>query len=133
TDNVRKKGVIFVKKMYRLLTACMVVMMLTGSLYAQSELAKNQVPNEAQLEMVQSAVEQYKEDNNGIVPIKTKENDVSLYEKYVVDCIKLREDKYLAEIVGTAYENGGVYQYVLNDPEDAVALKLIDLRLTDKL
>jgi len=122
-----------VKKLYRLLTSCMVVMMLTGCLYPQSELAKNQVPNEAQLEMVQSAVEQYKENNNGIVPIKTKENDVSLYEKYVVDFTKLREEQYLAEIPGTAYENGGVYQYVLIDPEDAVAVKLIDLRLTDKL
>src|SRR5690625_2972875 len=109
-----------------LLGTIMLVFILSGCLYPQSELAKNQVPNEAQLEMVQNAVDNYREMTDGLVPIKTKPSDVDIYEKYVIDFTTLQESNLISEIPGTAYENGGVYQYVLVTPDDDPRVKLID-------
>lgn len=108
-------------------------LILSGCLYPQSELSKNQIPNEDQLASVESAVLQYKEQSNGLVPIKTMPNDAPLYEKYIIDFTTLREAQLLSEIPGTAYENGGFYQYVLLTPEDNPRVRLIDLRVTEKI
>src|SRR5699024_6607384 len=113
--------------------AVLLVGLLSGCLYPKNELAKNQVPNEAQLDMVQTAVLQYVEETNGLVPIKTKSNDVDIYEKYLVDFSLLKEHQLLSEIPGTAYENGGVYQYTLVTPEEDPRVKLIDLRMTEEI
>src|SRR5690606_26642624 len=83
--------------------------------------------------MVQTAVLQYVEETNGLVPIKTKSNDVDIYEKYLVDFSLLKEHQLLSEIPGTAYENGGVYQYTLVTPEEDPRVKLIDLRMTEEI
>ncbi len=109
------------------------IFLLTGCLYPKSELAKNQMPNEQQLEMVQIAVDQYKEDSGGLVPIKTKDSDTSIYEKYLIDFSVLKDEHYIDEIPGTAFENGGVYQYVILNPEENLQVKLLDLRTTEKL
>lgn len=107
--------------------------LLSACLYPQSELAKNQVPNDAQLEMVQTAVDQYRENTGGLLPIKTKDSDVAIYEKYLIDFSVLKEEQLIADIPGTAYENGGVYQYTIIDPEEDPQVKVIDLQVTEKL
>src|SRR5690625_3868488 len=109
------------------------IYLLTGCLYPKSELAKNQMPNEQQLEMVQIAVDQYKEDSGGLVPIKTKDSDTSIYEKYLIDFSILKDEHYIDEIPGTAFENGGVYQYTIVDPDEEPQVKLLDLRMTEEL
>lgn len=120
--------------MRKFFIVCIVVLFtLSGCLYPQNELAKNQEPNEAQLEMVQTAVMQYMEATDGLIPIKTKPSDVDRYEKYLIDFTKLKEQQLLSEIPGTAYENGGVYQYIIITPEENPRVKLIDLRLTEKI
>lgn len=116
-----------------LLIMVMSTVLLSGCLYPKEELAKNQIPNESQLEMVQNAVDQYVEMTNGLVPIKTKPSDVDIYEKYLIDFTTLKENNLIAEIPGSAYENGGAYQYIIMNPEDDPQVKLIDLRITDKL
>lgn len=121
------------KKAYIIFIGLLIVGLLTGCLYPQNELAKNQIPNEAQLDMVQTAVLQYVEETNGLVPIKTKSSDVDIYEKYLIDFSLLKEHQLLSEIPGTAYENGGVYQYIIVTPEDVPRVKLIDLRLTEEI
>jgi hypothetical protein len=108
-------------------------MLLSGCLYPEEELAKNQVPNEDQLEMVQSAVEQYQETSGGLVPIRTKDSDTPIFEKYLVDFSKLKEVSILTEIPGNAFENGGVYQYTIIRPEKKPRVKLIDLRITEAI
>lgn len=120
------------KKMNAILVLLLLVT-LTGCLYPQGELAKNKMPNEAQLEMVQTAVMGYVDETNGLVPIKTKSNDVSKYEKYLIDFSLLKEHNLLSETPGTAHENGGIYQYTIITPEEDPRVKLIDLRLTEKL
>jgi len=106
---------------------------LSGCLYPQSEMEQNKVPYEEQLEIVQSAVNEYKEDKQGLVPIRTKSSDTPIFEKYLIDFTLLKQNGNLAEIPGNAYENGGVYQYTLLTPEENPRVKLIDLRITEAI
>lgn len=111
----------------------LLISLLSGCLFPQDELAKNQVPHEDQLQMVQGAVEQFQEDSGGLLPIKTKESDVAVYEKYLIDFNMLKDQNYISDIPGNAFENGGIYQYTIIDPEEEPKVKLIDLRLTEEL
>jgi hypothetical protein len=104
--------------------------LLTGCMYPEEELAKNQIPYQDQIQAVQTAVDSFQKDNNGILPIKTKEAGTPIYQKYPIDFKKI-SPKYMAEPPGNAYENGGIFQYVLVDVETKPAVKLFDLRITD--
>lgn len=106
---------------------------LSGCLYPQNELSKNKIPNESQIEMVEEAVLAYMDETDGLIPIKTKPSDVSLYEKYLIDFSMLKDRQLLNEIPGTAYENGGIYQYTIVTPEEDPRVKLIDLRITEEI
>lgn len=121
------------KYLLSIMLLMMSVILLTGCLYPKGELAKNKIPNEEQLEMVQTAVLQYQEETDGLLPIKTKENDVDVYEKYLIDFNMLKERQLITEPPGTAYENGGVYQYGIVTPEDDTRVKIIDLRITEAI
>ncbi|SHF56995.1 hypothetical protein [Ornithinibacillus halophilus] len=109
------------------------IFVLSGCMYPNDQLSQNQVPNEQQLENVQDAVNQHKEKTNGLLPIKTKSSDTPIFEKYLIDFTSLRETNSIGEIPGNAYENGGVYQYALIHVEENPQVKLIDLRLTEKI
>lgn len=117
----------------KFLSLILFLFLLSGCLYPQSELAKNQVPHEEQLAMVQQAVEQYRDDSGGLLPIKTKDSEVAIFEKYLIDFALLKDQNYIADIPGNAFENGGIYQYTIIYPEDDPQVKLIDLRLTEQL
>lgn len=104
--------------------------LLAGCMYPQEELAKNQIPYQDQIQAVQASVDAFRKDNSGILPIKTKEAETPIYQKYPIDFRKIIP-KYMAEAPGNAYENGGVFQYVLVDVETKPAVKLFDLRITD--
>lgn len=106
---------------------------LSGCLYPNNELEQNQTPNEDQLELVQNTVEEYQDETNGLVPIKTKEADTPEFQKYLVDFTALKEEQLITETPGNAYENGGKYQYVLITPEDNPRVKLIDLEITNAI
>src|SRR5699024_5998460 len=90
-------------------------------------------PNNSQLEKVQSAVDQYHEQTDGLLPIKTKDSDTPIFQKYLIDFQALKEQNIMTEIPGTAYENGGIYQYTIMTPEDDPRVKLIDLRISDAI
>src|SRR5699024_11803954 len=91
--------------------AILLFITLSGCLFTDIKIAKNKTPNEDQINMVQTAVEQYQENTNGLLPIKTKEADVDIYEKYLIDFNMLKDNQLLSETPATAYENGGTYQY----------------------
>jgi hypothetical protein len=101
-------------------------------MYPKGELAKNQVPYKDQITSVQSAVNQFQKDSGGLLPIKTREGDTPIYQKYPIDFEKI-VPKYLSEAPGNAFENGGIFQYVLVDVETNPSVKLIDLRVTDTI
>lgn len=109
------------------------IFVLTACMYPQSELSKNQIPSETQIAEIQKAIDDYREDTGGLVPIRTKESDVPKYEKYIIDLLELKDEQYISDFPGTSYENGGLFQYVLVDPEEEASVKLIDLRISDKL
>ncbi|OLN23248.1 hypothetical protein BTO30_04575 [Domibacillus antri] len=105
---------------------------LSGCLYPDENLSQNQVPYEDQLQAVQSAVDQFQSEQGGILPIKTKEGNPPIYEKYPVDFRKI-SPQYMAEPPGNAFESGGIYQYVLVDVETDPTVKLIDLRIAEHI
>lgn len=118
------------KKIFSLL---ILIVILSGCMFPNDKLEKNKVPNEDQLLTVQNAVEDFAEDSGGPLPIKTKNADIDLYEKYPIDFSKLKESGFLSEIPGNAYENGGIYSYMIVNPEDNPEVKLIDLQLSEKV
>ncbi|MFE7152032.1 hypothetical protein ACFVIJ_16925, partial [Heyndrickxia sporothermodurans] len=101
---------------------------LSGCMYPQDKLAKNQVPYESQIEEVQKAVNKFQKDNDGILPIKTKDQSTPIYEKYPIDFKKMIPN-YLSDAPGNSYENGGIFQYVLIDVENKPKVKIFDLRI----
>ncbi|SDI98026.1 hypothetical protein [Salimicrobium halophilum] len=111
----------------------LIVLFLSGCMYPQSEKAANNLPNEAQLAQVQSAVNQFKEQQNGLLPIKTKPNETPIFQKYQIDFTRLKETGLLTTIPGTAFENGGYFQYIIIKPETEAEVKVIDLRLTERV
>ncbi|WP_026906563.1 hypothetical protein [Paucisalibacillus globulus] len=118
---------------YKLVAITALLLFLSACAYPSNELEKNQPPNQAQLDMVQSAVGDYQERTDGLLPIRTKPNDTPIFEKYLIDFNLLKEQGSLTELPGNAYENGGIYQYAILNPETNPQVKLIDLRITNEL
>ncbi|MFP7297832.1 hypothetical protein [Neobacillus niacini] len=107
-------------------------LILSGCMYPSEKLAENQIPYTDQLQAVQQAVNSFKEDNGGILPIKTRDAVTPIYQKYPIDFKKI-SPKYLAEPPGNAFESGGIFQYVLVDVETNPTVKLLDLRMVDTI
>ncbi|MGM7721908.1 hypothetical protein [Metabacillus sp. Hm71] len=106
--------------------------LLAGCLYPDEKLEKNTIPYEDQIAAVQNAVDRFREESGGLLPIKTRDMSTPIYQKYPIDFTTL-SPKYMAEPPGTAYENGGVYSYVLVDVEENPTVKLIDLRISEAI
>ncbi|GLB58001.1 hypothetical protein [Cytobacillus sp. NCCP-133] len=107
-------------------------MSLTGCMYPEEKRFQNQTAYKDQLQSVQSAVDQYREDNGGLLPIKTREQTTPIYQKYPIDFKKIAP-KYMAEPPGNAFESGGVFQYVLVDAETDPTVKIFDLRIAETI
>lgn len=67
--------------------------------------------------MVQEAVDTYQERTDGLLPIKTKDQETPVFQKYPIEFSKLKEMNIIGELPGTSFENGGHYQYVIIHPE----------------
>ena len=107
-------------------------MILSGCMYPNQERSQNQLPYKDQIQSVQAAVDSYKKDNGGLLPIKTTEVNTPVYQKYPIDFKKLTP-KYLSEPPGNAFENGGVFQYVIVDEQTNPTVKLFDLRIAETI
>ena len=115
---------------FRFLTVLFLVLFLSACMYPESE-EPNQMPNESQIEMVQQAVEQYREDTDGLLPIKTV-SETREYFEYQVDFDRLVPE-YMDERPPISYEGGGYYQFVILDAEENPTVKLADLRITEEI
>lgn len=107
-------------------------LLLTGCMYPSEKLAENQIPYIDQITAVQQAVNTFKEDNGGILPIKTRDAVTPIYQKYPIEFKKI-SPIYIAEPPGNAFESGGIFQYVLVDVETNPTVKLLDLRMADTI
>lgn len=108
------------------------ILMLSGCAFPEERKAENLIPYEEQIASVQKAVDQFQEANGGILPIKTREKDTHIYIKYPIDFSKLTP-QFMASPPGNAYESGGVFQYVLIDVEENPTVKVLDLRIAEKI
>lgn len=126
-----KKGT-NMKKLFLSILICFVISILSGCLYPQNQLAQNQIPYDDQLQSVQKAVNKFKENNSGLLPIKTRDMKTPNYIKYPIDFTKLIPS-YLSDSPGNSYESGGIFQYVIMDAEKNPTVKLVDLRIAEKL
>lgn len=106
---------------------------LTGCLYPDDRLSKNQTPNQVQLESLQAAVDEFKKNNPYALPIKTRDQDTNIFQKYPIDYKRLREENLISEAPGNSFERGGVYQYVIIYAEEDPTVKVMDLRATQEL
>jgi hypothetical protein len=120
------------KKVQLLFVSMLSVFLLSGCLYPEDELAKNKIPYEDQIQSVQSAVNQYRENSNGLLPIKNKDAETDIYTKYLIDFNRL-VPRYIAEVPSNAFENGGIYQYVIVDPETNPTVKIFDLQIAETI
>lgn len=115
-----------------LITACLSSIILTACAFPDEEKAENQVPANDQLNMVQTSIDAYQKDNNGLLPLKERDDSYSIYLKHPIDFNKIKP-KYLSQLPGNSFENGGIYQYVLMNVDDDPTVHLIDLRTSEVL
>lgn len=120
------------KNKWKLVFMFMVVsLLLTGCMYPTEERSENQIPDQVQLDGVQRAIEEFQADT-GVLPIKTRDMDTDIFIKYLIDFEKL-VPKYLANSPGNSYEKGGIFQYIIWDPENKPTVKLVDLRAAEAI
>jgi len=120
------------KKLSAFLLVIVTAVLLVGCAYPEDEKRAKLVPDADQLAAVQRAVDEYREATGGLVPIKNSELDTDLYIKYLIDFERLMP-KYLAQIPGNAYEKGGIFQYIIWDPENEAKVKLVDLNAAERI
>ncbi|MDN4493876.1 hypothetical protein [Ureibacillus aquaedulcis] len=105
--------------------------LLSGCLFPEEEKAESQVPDDLQLASVQKAVEEFQADT-GVLPIKTRDMDTDIFIKYPIDFEKL-VPKYIANPPANSFEKGGLFQYIIWNPEVKPTVKLVDLRSAEKI
>lgn len=107
------------------------LVLLSGCLYPDEQRNAHQPPDEAQMAVVQQAVETFQESTDGLLPIKTIENPQEFME-YQIDFERLIPT-YLGEHPSNAYEAGGIYQYVIVNAETEPQIKIADLQTFEAL
>lgn len=113
--------------------AVSIILSACGSLYKDEEQERvQQTPDLELLNSVQRAVDAYRQDT-GVLPIKNSEEDTDLFVKYQIDFSKLANGGYLVKSPDNSFEQGGIFQYVIWNAEEEPAVKLIDLRMTERL
>ncbi|MCM3389076.1 hypothetical protein [Ureibacillus chungkukjangi] len=105
--------------------------LLSGCLFPEEQKAENQIPDDLQLASVQKAVEEFQADT-GVLPIKTRDMDTDQFIKYPIDFEKLIP-KYLTNAPANSFEKGGLFQYIIWDPEENPTVKLVDLRSAERI
>ena len=110
-----------------------ITLLLTGcNVYSIDEETQVEIPYPEQIESVQRAVDTYQENSGGLLPIKTKELETDKYIKYPIDFTKIIPE-YSEKIPSSAYEKGGLFQYVLMDVEENPEVKVVDLRMAERI
>jgi hypothetical protein len=120
-----------VMAMKRTILGLLIIMtVLSGCMYPRDRLVQNQVPVGQNIQIVQQAVEQYRQ-NTGVLPIQTRDPKVTPhFLQYPVD-FNLLKPRYLPTVPGNSFEGGGSDLYMLIDVETNPQVKLVDLHLSD--
>ena len=119
------------KKSFIMLLLAIVLLAGCGSFYPADEIMANQIPDVDQLAAVQRAINEFRTET-GVLPIKNRDMDTDIFIKYLIDFDKL-VPKYLANAPANSYEKGGIYQYIIWDPENNPTVKLVDLNIPERM
>lgn len=120
------------KKASKLFMLVTTVLLLSGCMFPAQQNAGNEIPYDDQIAVVQQAVEDFQEESGGLLPIKTTEEDTPVFQKYLIDFSKIKP-RYMDQLPGNAYENGGVFQYLLMDVEEDPTVYIFDLRIAEEI
>ena len=120
-------------KIFRVLAFIFLLTLLSACLYPDELRNQNMPTNDEQLEQMQRAVETFQEQQNGLLPILTRDHDTDVFIRYPIDFNRLKEMNMIGETPKNAYEQGGYYTYVIIHPEDDPLVKVVDVRLTQAL
>ena len=127
--NFAQKDDVFLYKLWQISSAaalCVMILLLGGCMYPNEQRKENQVNPAEYITVVQQAVDQY-HTKSGVLPIKNSTMDTPLYEKYVIDFGKLQKSNLISSVPANAFENGGIFMYVLVNVETKPEVKLMDL------
>ncbi|WP_048602326.1 hypothetical protein [Rubeoparvulum massiliense] len=103
----------------------------SGCAVPQDVLQKNNTMLPVAVQQIEDAVHQYYKEK-AILPIVTKDRDTPIFEKYEIELAKLYPH-YLTHIPEPAYEEGGIYRFVILDPEGEQAVRAMDLHLIQQV
>lgn len=103
--------------------AVLTLLLAAGCLYPAE---RHHVATPEQVETVQQAVNAYREDTGGLLPILNRDQNTPLYRKYPVDFSRLIP-RYLPYAPPDSFEEGGYHQYVLVDVEEDPKVRLLNL------
>ncbi|AOV08075.1 hypothetical protein [Sporosarcina ureilytica] len=106
------------------------ILLLTGCMYPGEEEGQGKIPYPEHVESIQRAVDAYQKESGGLLPIKTKDAETDKYIKYPIEFSKIVPN-YTEKIPSSAYEKGGIFQYVLMDVEENPTVKVVDLRAAE--
>ncbi|MFD1206412.1 hypothetical protein ACFQ38_15050 [Sporosarcina contaminans] len=120
------------RKRFAVMSMLFFTIILSGCMYPKDEKVTRENPYEDQLESVQKAVDAFKENSGGLLPIKTREQETDQYIKYPIEFSQI-VPAYTEKIPSNAYEVGGIFQYVLMDVEENPTVKLVDLRIAERI
>ncbi|MBF4500070.1 hypothetical protein IRY55_01740 [Savagea sp. SN6] len=121
------------KRILQLFLATFMLVMLAACGGGVQESPESlRTPYDDQIELMQRAVDQYREKTGGLLPIKTRESDTDIYIKYPIEFSNI-VPQYTEKIPMNAYEKGGVFQYVIYDAEDNPRVKLVDIRAAERI
>lgn len=110
------------------------VLLLAGCMYPQAEKKELETADELNLTIVQKAVDQYREQSGGLLPIKTRDEETDKYIKYPIDFDKLMQSGHLEKLPTNSFEKGGIFQYVIWNAESKnPQVKLVDLQQAEAI
>lgn len=120
------------KKIKNLMFVILGVFLLAGCMYPEAQQKELETADELNLSIVQKAVDQFRKDTGGLLPIKTRDETVDQYIKYPIDFDKLTTEGYLDKLPTNSYEKGGIFQYVIWKAESKnPVVKVVDLQQAD--
>ncbi|MGP3784813.1 hypothetical protein [Paenibacillus sp. 1A_MP2] len=120
------------QKMSCLLVFLLFAMTATGCMYQSQSNPDPKVAYKESVSRIQTAVEAFQQDQ-GILPMINADMETPKYEKFRVDLSKLKQQGYLDEIPGTAFESGGSAYFLIQDEEVKPTIKVMDLQTVQKV
>lgn len=117
------------KKIHMIIVCLASIILLAGCMYPQAEKKELETADELNLTIVQKAVDQYRQQSGGLLPIKTRDQDTDKYIKYPIDFDLLTQGGHLEKLPTNSFEKGGIFQYVIWNAESKnPQVKLVDLQ-----